>query len=1719
MQLVNFPDFGQHIRLNPQLESCPLNSLPRGPQSGSEASTTILAMAAPGPPQQVNASRLALALRVAWQRPSDDGTGYAAGGHGSLLAYEVQLLPASGGGGAVPVATSTVGPGAASALLVNLTRGLWVTVLVRARNAAGPGPYAGPTSGAVLVIGLPSAPGAVVADTGLIGGPRLAAEWAGARDTGDGGNGTVPADYTLEVASDPAFSPGAVVVIDAGAALLARLLGGVDLALVPGAVYYLRVSAANDVGAGPFSPVTSRRIVGAPSAPLACLLAIAGPGDMRLTWAPPEDLGAGAGVQYPLLGYDVAIFAGAGSPGAGWPPGGGGIVNSTLPSASGWFLAGLTKSNFVRAAVRARNDAGLDAGGCGPWAAAAGACPGNASLSCGALGLTAVYTPSAPLDFALAHSVVDPRALAAQWMVPNDTGDGTPLHPLLRYELNISAAGGPAQLLPVPPSSGSSITQCTTPEYPLGSTRIASVRAVNEAGPGDWSAAAQAIVLLLPNAPSNLTLISSGVSTLNLSFAPPTQTGLGNSSWPLVEYQYQLGGVCGSSILPNELTSFGVLGCGCFVQIPNAQKGCIYTVRLRARNEAGWGNFSVAISRIFLVRATAPTNFQVSNGAALQILVSWSPPNDVGDGNYQTESLVLYYMLQIAKDSLFTIAVQQYSIVSQNSFSVEGLEYGVLLFCRIAAVTAEGTGLFAVRSIIPTFPPLLASSVELSSNLTGATVSVSVSFQTSSVLGSFDVICVTFPTGFTILNATFYLPTGNGFGLAHSKGGISFPCGYNCNSSIEAGSVFVFRDNGPVLPKGSTVTFSLLHIVNRPWAGNAGLFQIRTLNPSGNVTIDANLNISCSSIMAGQLNFSSFYLSSYMTGATTYAFLLFSLSSRNSLVYKGFFNITLPLHEFVTSNFGATIQESNVGKNISSLLYIEGQNIILRNQGSEIKAGSRISIVFAGLRNRITAGPTGPISIQLLNPDGTIADVSMNSPEQMIDPGDLSNASITLNDTTALSLASYRISFECGAVGLPLNSFIKVIFPQNILLDDAYISADEEYSLQAMVTGNSLIISRKLNTSVQAFRSVDFQIHGIRNYFAGYSGTFRIETWQRELDLVMEHCNVSGISFTLIPLVIDALPSNPYAGAEGSINFKVQMKSSLNADVLVGGKIRVIFPPGYYCYSDAIITTNPNLDAQANVNNTFNYKYSYLADGSFVQAGYPCPKGGEAIDFEESWFACSTALTIEWFGLKVWTTSVPLQIFVSSCINVYLSGDSGFFSAALLGHNDLVVSVNVSSNLFLKPLFLPNVNISFSTVVPDTQEELIISAVALSGIPKNCVMVLVTPSEFRVSSDLSLDFNYYPDNKRKFYLANVQIGILENIITINTSAPDFDVRGTVVNFTLKGLKTIDSVGSSGVFTFTLQNLEGVNISYNNKIVGPYLHFWPGIVNTINLFNSPKAGDINISLSGSNFGESKRNRDVLIGGSSCKSTVWTSETSLICTTMGGAKGGSILVTVQNLVSSAFSSITFDTCSLSSVEIGNSPSRGILQWQSIYGTDFGVVSLSPSGNVGVSSCESSEWISDCRMFCKASPALIFVPSISVTSAISFGSITTVMSLDSPTVSALTRLNSGAALPSKFLLTGYGMGSFDASKVVRDGYSVCEFTLWLSDSSIIAKYPVGQGISMRLTMSSSQEVTATLTDACSHDISVLSTLSKVNLPIFAQSISFFVGSNFGTSAKSST
>jgi hypothetical protein len=86
-------------------------------------------------------------------------------------------------------------------------------------------------------------------------------------------------------------------------------------------------------------------------------------------------------------------------------------------------------------------------------------------------------------------------------------------------------------------------------------------------------------------------------------------------------------------------------------------------------------------------------------------------------------------------------------------------------------------------------------------------------------------------------------------------------------------------------------------------------------------------------------------------------------------------------------------------------------------------------------------------------------------------------------------------------------------------------------TLAVAAEGNTLVILRISETPTNPYGNVSFQIQGIQNYRAGYSGEFQIQTLSFRSHLVMEEGSIAGVVFTSIPLETGIVLETPYSSS------------------------------------------------------------------------------------------------------------------------------------------------------------------------------------------------------------------------------------------------------------------------------------------------------------------------------------------------------------------------------------------------------------------------------------------------------------------------------------------------------------------------------------------------------------------------------------------------------------
>jgi hypothetical protein len=104
-------------------------------------------------------------------------------------------------------------------------------------------------------------------------------------------------------------------------------------------------------------------------------------------------------------------------------------------------------------------------------------------------------------------------------------------------------------------------------------------------------------------------------------FDRPTETGVGDSSWPLLAYQV----VATPDMCPGivEQIRIQVSGTNQSALVRGLAKGCVYVVSVRAQNNVGLGEEAVAADKLLaLVPSSKPAPFSALPGISQQVTES-----------------------------------------------------------------------------------------------------------------------------------------------------------------------------------------------------------------------------------------------------------------------------------------------------------------------------------------------------------------------------------------------------------------------------------------------------------------------------------------------------------------------------------------------------------------------------------------------------------------------------------------------------------------------------------------------------------------------------------------------------------------------------------------------------------------------------------------------------------------------------------------------------------------------------------------------------------------------------------------------------------------------------------------------------------------------------------------------------------------------------------------
>ncbi|KAJ1478608.1 hypothetical protein T484DRAFT_1904314, partial [Baffinella frigidus] len=1023
--------------------------------------------------------------RFTWLRPLD--TGAADNTTTPILYYEIQVAKSATWDVDLRLFNFSLGSntaGAVSTEIAEAEKGAVHFARVRAVTWVGASPWPDTPTEGRMIISFPLAPALLFVGSG--GSPRafLRAVWNAPADTGAGLtiNTTFITAFKFEFSAAESFSAAQVVTVPYSTLHNASFtfVDADGVSLTVGQMYYVRAFARNAVGYGNASNVVRRLLVRAPGVPRNVELRTSGPLSMAVTWTPPLDLGAGEGAPHTLLGYEIGVYVyargGVGGEAAAVLIKGDGVTSTAVsaPQIGQWY----------NVTVRAFNEAD-EFSGKGSSVAARGVCiDGTTRPSvCGLTGLVSLTLPSTPGTFAV--RALGSLAIRGAWGRPGETGDGTGGYPLMGYEYVLGEGAGFVN--GVETVVGDGVLEVRSGGLGAGVVYAGKVRARNDAGYSNWTGVEEAMALYVPSTPRSLTL-ALGVESITVSYQVPAETGLGDSARAATGYEVVVSAPC--MVQETRVVSGDVFA----VTFSRLEKGCVFTFKTRATNEAGSSNYTAEVSDTAYGEASAPRGLSVRVGTAQQVVVTWSVPSDTGDGSANS-ALVLHYLVEVSPDAGFSQGTLLRSV--QTSGFDAALAPWVQVHFRVRAANRLGLGLASLGAATPIIPTLSDASITLGTVITGAAGDVSLSLTTNTSLQPEALLAVVFPAGVDISGASVRSATlGAGAGTLSRVAGLQGACGYLCVSATPVAHLAITSTES--LPAGARVSLVLGGVVNRRWAGSTGMFQIKTLNAIGNFTIDEALNVSGSILLPGLLPSSSLSLADPHTGRDTTATVTFSTSARNPLPPDAHIRLIYPPQLTLAGGGQGVVVPGSGLTGALAVAFGVGDVTLERSGGGEVARGvGGLALTLSGVKTSVFEGVTGGLTLQILTSAGDVIDEAP-LPGLSIAAGALSSASVSANTTLfAFSYNDFKVAFRTGPVGLPAASYIVVTFPLEVNISSVTVDASAEGldgTVVGVVVGRVLTVTRVGGTNLAAGGAVTLLVRGVRSLYAGATGEVRIET-------------------------------------------------------------------------------------------------------------------------------------------------------------------------------------------------------------------------------------------------------------------------------------------------------------------------------------------------------------------------------------------------------------------------------------------------------------------------------------------------------------------------------------------------------------------------------------------------------------------------------------------------
>jgi hypothetical protein len=248
----------------------------------------------------------------------------------------------------------------------------------------------------------------------------------------------------------------------------------------------------------------------------------------------------------------------------------------------------------------------------------------------------------------------------------------------------------------------------------------------------------------------------------------------------------------------------------------------------------------------------------------------------------------------------------------------------------------------------------------------------------------------------------------------------------------------------------------------------------------------------------------------------------------------------------------------------------------------------------------------------------------------------------------------------------------------------------------------------------------------------------------------------------------------------------------------------------------------------------------------------------------------------------------------------------------------------------------------------------------------------------------------------------------------------------------------------------------------------------------------------------------------MGSTACQTSVWSSQTSILCTAaMGSAVAASSNVLLTGVLGTADSIFTYDAPVITNHVPANAP-LGATATITVQGTNFGSADRSATVKLASSSCTSADWISDTSILCGVPIGAGKGMATSITFLGQSGSGLG-FTFDSPVITDITRANGPTTAGTTTTVSGSNFGVSDLNPDVNIGGVSCAVSQWVSTTSVTCVPNKGSGKSLAVGVVV-RDLVGTLAEGYTYDAPVVSQSVLENGPTAGSAVATVIGTNFG-------